>query len=117
MGRDGQTRTFECSRTVVELKFLNLEFRTRSMKLEVFWQNDMTKYITSLFSCNSLQNTFIAVQRIHVICMFPFQRNLSFGEVHSADEKHLSANSNAVGIVKYMSTNIYKTRNCITVCV
>ena len=45
--RDGQCRTFGCCRTVVELNFSNLEFRTRSMKLEAFWQNDMTKYTES----------------------------------------------------------------------
>ena len=39
--KDGQSRTFECSRTVLELNISNLEFRTRSIKLEAFRQNDM----------------------------------------------------------------------------
>ena len=30
----------------------------------------------------------------------PFQRSFSFGAVHFADEKHLSADTNVVGIVK-----------------
>ena len=47
---DGQSKTFGCSRGVLELNFSNPEFRTRSMKLEAFWQNNMTKYSTNLFS-------------------------------------------------------------------
>ena len=37
-----------------------------------------------------LQNALTIVQRIQVIWIFAFQRNFSFGAVHSADEKHLS---------------------------
>ena len=48
-----------------------------------------------------LQDMFTAAQRIQVIWMFPFQRNFSFGAVHYADEKHLSADTNFVEIVKY----------------
>ena len=53
----------------------------------------------------------ITVQRIQAIWMFLFQRNFSFGAVHSAEEKHLSANTNAVGIAKYLITNSIKSRN------
>ena len=116
--RDGQSRTFGCSRTVLELNISNLEFRTRSIILESFWQNYMTKYITSLFGVIiPVQNTFIAAQRTQVIWIFPFERNFSFGAVHSAGEKHLSADSNVVGIAKYLFTNFCKTRNCFDVCV
>ena len=102
---------------VLELNFSNPEFRTRSIKLEAFWQNDITKYTTNLFSVIiPAQNTFITAQRTQVIWMFPFQRNFSFGAVHSAGEKHLSGDSNVVGIVKYLFTNFCKTRNCFDVC-
>ena len=103
---------------VLELNFSNLEFRTRSVKLEAFWQNDMTKYIAGLFSVIiPVQITFITAQRNQVIRMFPFLRNFSFGAVHSAGEKHHSADSNVVGIVKYLFTNFCKSRNCVHVCV
>ena len=46
-----------------------------------------------------LGNMFITVQQIQAIRMFSFQRNFSFGAVHSADEKHLSADAIAAGIV------------------
>ena len=94
MTRDGQIRTFGYSRTVLELNISDLEFRTRSITLEVFWQNDMTKCITSLFSVIiPVQNTFITAQRTQVIRIFLFERNFSFGAVHSAGEKDLSADS------------------------
>ena len=52
LGRDGQSRTFGCSRTVLELKFSNPEFWTRSMILEAFWQDNTTKYIHNKFDQN-----------------------------------------------------------------
>ena len=64
-----------------------------------------------------LQSTLITAQRTQVISMFPFQRDLSFGAVHSAGEKHLSGDSNDAGIVKYLFTNFYKPRNCVAVSV
>ena len=68
------------------------------MKLEAFWQNNTIKYRTnSLRMIISLQNIFITVQRIQLIWMFPFQRSFSFGEVRSADEKHLLGDTNVVG--------------------
>ena len=103
---------------VLEPNFSNLEFRTRSIELEAFWQNDTTKYITSLFSAIiPLQNTFIKAQRTQVIWMLPFQRNFSFGAVRSAGKRQLSADINVAGIVKYLFTNFCKTGNCVTVCV
>ena len=45
--------------------------------------------------------------------MFSFQSNLSFGAVQSADEKHLSADTNVVGIAKYLITKFCKTRSCV----
>ena len=36
------------------------------------------------------------MQEIQVIRMLPFQRNFSFGSVHSADEKHISTDTSAV---------------------
>ena len=88
------------------------------MKLEAFWQNDMRKYITSLFSVIiPLQNKFITVQRTQIIWMFPLQRDSSVTAVHSAGEKHLSADSYIVGIVKYLFTNLCETRNRVAVCV
>ena len=39
----------------------------------------------------------------------------SFGAVHSAVEKYLSADTNCVGIAKYLITNFCKTRNCVAV--
>ena len=60
---------------------------------------------------------FITARRTGIVGMFPFQRNISFGAVHSAGEKHLSADSNLVGIVKYLFTNFCETRNCVAVCV
>ena len=101
---------------VLGLNFSNPEFRTCSMKLEAFWQNNTTEYITSLFRMTiPLQNMFITVQRIQVIWTFPFQRNFSFSAVHSVDEKHLSADTNVVGVLKYLITNFCKTRNCVAV--
>ena len=41
---------------------------------------------------------------------------VAVGAVHAADEKHLSADSNVVGEVKYSFTNLRKTGNCIAVC-
>ena len=103
---------------VLELNIWDPEFRTRSIKLEAFWQNDMTKYITSLFNVIILvQNTFIPAQRTYVNWIFPFEHNFSFGVVHSAGEKHLSAESKVVGIVKYVFTNFCKTRIYVDVCV
>ena len=103
---------------VPELNFLNLEFRTRSMKLEAFRQNDMAKYRTSLFSVIiPLQNTFMTAQRNQVVIrMFPFLHNFSFGAVHSAGEKHLSADSNVIRMVNHLIINFCKTRNCVAVC-
>ena len=60
---------------------------------------------------------FIIVQRLQVIWMFSFQRNFSFGAVCAADEKHLSANTDVVAIVKYLITNVGKTSSCVAVCV
>ena len=60
---------------------------------------------------------FITVQRIQVICMFPFQLNFSSGAVHSADEKHLSADATVVVKAKYFVTNFCKIKNCASVCV
>ena len=49
---------------VLELDISNLEFQTRSIKLEAFWQNDTKKCITSLFSVIiPVQNTFITAQK------------------------------------------------------
>ena len=91
---------------VLELSISNLEFRIRSIRLEAFWQNDMTKYITSLFTVIiPVQNTFITAQRTQVIWIFLFERNFSFGAVHSVGGKHLSTDRNVVGIVKYLFTN------------
>ena len=99
---------------VLELNISNLEFRTRSIKLEAFWQNDMTKYTTSLFSVIiPVQNTFITAQRTRVIWISPFECNFSFGAVHSAGEKRLPADSNVVGIVKYLITDLRKTKTCV----
>ena len=58
---------------VLELDFSNPEFRTRSVKLEAFWQNYTTKYTTNLFiMIISVQSTFIIVQRVQLIWEFPF---------------------------------------------
>ena len=107
--QDGQSRTFGCSRTVLELYFLNPEFRTRSIKLEAFWQNNTTKYITanSFGEVIPLQNIFVTVQRFQVIRTFPFQRNIRLGEVRSADEKHFSADNNVVGVAEYLITILW----------
>ena len=51
--RDGQSRTFGCSRIVLELNFSNLEFPTRSMKLVAFWQNDMAKMRNKFIQCDN----------------------------------------------------------------
>ena len=37
-----------------------------------------------------------------------FQRNFSVGAVNSADEKHLSADANVVGLVKHLIANFCK---------
>ena len=75
----------------------------------------MTNYITiNLFRVIiPLKNTFITVQRIQVICMFPSPCSFSFGAVHSANENHLSADTNVAGIVRYLVNNFSKTRNCV----
>ena len=49
--------------------------------------------------------------------MLSFQRNSGCGTVNSADDKHLSADTNVVGITKYLITNFCKNRNCVAVCV
>ena len=46
-----------------------------------------------------VKNMFIATQRTRVIWIFTFERNFSFGTVRSVGEKHLSADSNIVGVV------------------
>ena len=61
-----------------------------------------------------LQNTLITVQGIHVIWMFSFQRDFSFGAVQSADEKHLSPDTNVVDIFKYLITSFCKPRKLRT---
>ena len=66
---------------------------------------------------NSSKSTFITAQRTQVIRIFLFERNFSFGAVHSAGEKDLSADSNVVAIVKYLFTNFCKSRNCVDACV
>ena len=104
---------------VLELNISDLEFRTRSikLKLEAFWQNDMTKYIRSLFSVIiPVQNTLIIAQRTQVIWIFPFERTFSFGAVHSAGEKHLSADGYVASVANYLFTNFCKTKNCVDVC-
>ena len=53
------------------------------------------------------------MQLIQVIQMFPFQQNFSFGAVHSADEKDLSADTNIIATAKYSITNLCKTSNCV----
>ena len=64
------------------------------MKLPTFWQNNTTEYVTNLFRVIiSLQNIFIMVQQIQLIWMFPFQRNFNFAAIHSANEKHISADT------------------------
>ena len=76
----------------------------------------MTKSITSLFSVIiPVQNMPITAQKTQAIRIFLFERNFRFGAVHSAGEKHLSANSNVVGIVIYMFANFCKSRNCVDV--
>ena len=60
---------------------------------------------------------FITVQRIRVFSAFSFQSNFSFGAVHSADEKHLSADTDDVGIVKYLIRNFCKGKSCAAVSV
>ena len=98
---------------VQELNFSNQEFRTRSMKLEAFWQNDMSKYVTQVSSnVILLQKMLITVQRVKVIWKFPSQHNLNFCAVHSVDESRISADSNVVGIVKYLFTNFCETMCC-----
>ena len=48
--------------------------------------------------------------------MFPFQYNFSLGALDSVNEKHISANRNAVGIVKYLiSLQNHKLCCCIRV--
>ena len=93
-------------------------FELVCMKLETIWQNNTTKYktINIFWAIISLQNMFLTVQRIRVIWMLPFQGNISFGAVHSADEKHLSADTTVVGIPKDLINIFYKTRKCIVVC-
>ena len=41
-----------------------------------------------------------------------FQHNFSFGAIQLADEKHLSADTHVVGVVKYSVTTFCKTRKC-----
>ena len=49
--------------------------------------------------------------------MFPFQRNFSFAvAVHSPNDKHLSTGTSAVSMVKHLTTNFCKTRDCVAVC-
>ena len=62
---------------VLELNFSNPEFRTRYIKLEAFWRNNTTKYITAnLFGVTiPIQSMFITVQRFQEIWMLAFQRN------------------------------------------
>ena len=97
---------------VLELNFSNLEFRTRSMKLEAFWQNNTRKYTKNLFRMIiSLQNMFITVQRFQVIWVFPFQRNFNFATVHSAENKHLSPDTDFVGVIKYLIINFCKAKS------
>ena len=101
---------------VQEINFSNPEFRTCSTELEEFWRKNTIKYITNVFGMiNALRNTFITVQRIQVIWMFPFQRDFNFGAVQSADEKHLSADTNVVVVTKYFITNFCIARSCVAV--
>ena len=58
---------------------------------------------------------FITAQRNEVIWIFPFQRNFSSSTVHSADERHLSADTDDVGVAKYLTTHFCKTRNSVAV--
>ena len=105
--------------SVLELNFSNPEFRTRSIKLEVFRQNITTKYITAnLFGVIiPLQNMFITAQRFQVIWMFPFQRHFKFGKMQSADEKHLSADTNVTGVAEYLIIIFFAKLGTVAVCV
>ena len=82
-------------------------FESVLMKLEALWQNSTTRYITTnLFRVIiSFPDVLITVKRIKVIQMLPFQRNFSFGAVHSADEKHLSTDTYVVSVANYSMTN------------
>ena len=62
-----------------------------------------------------LRDMVITVQRIRVIWMYPFQRNFGSGAVHFADEEQILADSNIVGIFKYLIINFCKTMSCVAV--
>ena len=132
--RDGQSRTFDCSGTALELNISNPEFRfcidgTRDIPQ---YSINKTKYKTNLFRA-----LFITVQWILAIWMSPFNAILALMQlmmmmililalttqvvfcimpkaikvnrfidaVHYADEKHLPADANIAGIAKYLITD------------
>ena len=82
------------------------------IKLEAFWQNNTTKYVTNLLNVIIPLQSMIYYSAINSSNLdVLFRRNFGFGAVHFAYEKHLSADTNVVGIVKYFIAKSCKTRS------